>query len=291
MTYELFRQKFESDYPDELLMPKFDPEECYPGSDIPLLFFASMRDPHLGLFSKEVAKEFFETNDFYYVRRHELYVRRSNLKNHCSSYYFYHPKNARYIPNKYDGQYLDPMEMSKEIVRCFTAPDREKMSDAIREYLARIDGEYKDWFRTYSGEERDIPALAISLVAFYLPQDKMGHLELALKYAFGYLARLYLGTGDVNSLYLIQLLSWARTSGKELVCKNEELFDKFRLYCIENSYDSVNKSFKFDYDPRLIFYKPKWSDSYLEKCQKENIVISESDKEDIDHLIESLCHY
>lgn len=291
MTFEFFNKQFKADFPGEILFLEFDPKECYPRSNIPLLYFSSMILPRLGLFLKEIAKEYYDTMDFYYARRREILVRRSSVNSHGTSYYLYHPKNARYIPNKYDGQYLDPMEMSKEIVRCFTVPDRERMSDAIREYLFRIDGEYQEWFRNNSGEERDIPALAISLVAFFLPLDKMGHLEAALKYAFSYLARLYLETGDVHSLYLIQHLSSARTPAKGLVCKEEELYDKFRLYCLENSYELSNKCFKFDYDPRLIFYKHKGAQSFLEKCQKENIVISESDKEDIDHLIESLCLY
>ena len=56
-------------------------------------------------------------------------------------FFVYHPKNAKIIPNKYDGLFPEPMDMAKEVIRAFAEHDNEMLADVIREYLSRICGE------------------------------------------------------------------------------------------------------------------------------------------------------
>ena len=279
MTYEKFKSICKSIDGKGLLLPDIAKNDCYPGTDVKMMYLSIEGRRHIALCSEEIAREYYDCNDFFYVRRREIIVE-PVPDNVCGTAFIVrHPENARFIPNKYDGLFPDPMEMSKEVIRAFAEHDNEMLADVIREYLSRICERNHQWFVNYDGHDRLTPGFAMSLVAQYHPMDKQGHLDKALRLALHYLARTYMESDDLACLYLIFVVVFSRTPARQMISDDPLVHYQFMLYCLEHCYDRSSQSFRFNKEELVLPYlqDTKRVLYTFDKCKERQIELNDDD--------------
>ena len=282
MTYEAFKSICKSLDGKGLLLPDIAKDDCYPGTDVKMMYLSIEGRRHFALCSEEIAREYYDCNDFFSVRRREIIVEHVTDNTGDAVFFARHPENAMIIPNKYDGLFPDPMEMSKEVIRAFAEHDDEMLADVIREYLSRICEEAHIWFVHYDGQDKLLPGLAMSIVAQYHPMDKKGHLDKALRLAFNYLARTYMASDNLACLYLLFVLVFSRTPARQMISDDPLVHYQFMLYCLEHSYDRSSQCFRFNKEELVLPYlqDTKRVHYMFDKCKERHIELND----DVDRL-------
>ena len=262
-----------------LLLPDIAKNDCYPGTDVKMMYLSIEGRRHIALCSEEIAREYYDCNDFFCVRRREITVEQMTDNIGDAVFIVRHPENAKIIQNKYYGLFPDPLEMAKEVIRAFAEHDNEMLADVIREYLSRICGENHQWFVNYDGPDILTPGLAIALVAQFHPMDKLGHLDKALRLAISYLSKTYMANDDLACLYLIFIIVFSRTPARQLISDDPLVHYQFMLYCLEHSYDRSRQCFRFNMEELVLpFLQDTKRVLYIfDKCKERHINLNDND--------------
>lgn len=262
-----------------LHIPCIQEDEYYGDSNIAKVYIGLRHNPVFAVCDINIAKDFIEARDWYLsTHSYETIVEEYDDNEHRTHYIIRRAPNAIAIPNYYHSLFPDPYDFSKEVIRTVADGDSH-MADAIREYIRRIEGDDRKWFCSFDGSQRLLPGIAMLETAFAYPMDTYGYHNMASNLALGYLAKFYLEKKNRQSTYLIFYLLFCRPAVGNKFFNNKDLRERFLKYCMDESYDISNSSFRFEIESLMI---PSLQDdgkilSFHNHCMQKEIQLREED--------------